>query len=106
MSDDEDYEYEYGSDENYDYGSEAEEQDETAIEIENAFYEADGTFHTLHVWSVLTTKLPTRACRLQIGQPSTSPGAVREMCAAGNRTRGRSEVVSARHGFQFAPSVV
>ena len=55
MSDDEDYEYEYGSDENYDYGSEAEEQDETAIEIENAFYEADGTFHTLQVWSLLTT---------------------------------------------------
>ena len=44
MSDDEDYEYEYGSDENYDYGSDAEEQDETAIEIENAFYEADGAW--------------------------------------------------------------
>jgi hypothetical protein len=34
-------EYEYGSDEEYDYGSE-EDQDEGAIEIENAFYEADG----------------------------------------------------------------
>jgi COP9 signalosome complex subunit 2 len=33
-------EYEYGSDEEYDYGSE-EDQDEGAIEIENAFYEAD-----------------------------------------------------------------
>jgi COP9 signalosome complex subunit 2 len=41
MSDDEEYEYEYGSDENYDYGSDNEEQDESAIEIENAFYEAD-----------------------------------------------------------------
>ena len=41
MSDEDEYEYEYGSDEDYDYGSQ-EEQDEGAIEIENAYYEADG----------------------------------------------------------------
>lgn len=40
MSDEDEYEYEYGSDEEFDYGSQ-EEQDEGAIEIENSFYEAD-----------------------------------------------------------------
>jgi hypothetical protein len=45
MSDDEEYEYDYGSDAEYDYGSdggnENEENDganDTAIEVENSFY--------------------------------------------------------------------
>ena len=46
MSDEDEYEYEYGSDEEFDYGSE-QEQDESAIEIENSFYEADGAYYTI-----------------------------------------------------------
>lgn len=43
MSDDEEYEYEYGSDAEYDYGSDQEQGDEQGgnddlIEIENSFY--------------------------------------------------------------------
>lgn len=44
MSDDEEYEYDYGSDGEYDYGSDGGEDgekgdgDDTLIEIENSFY--------------------------------------------------------------------
>ena len=44
MSDDEEYEYEYGSDAEYDYGSDQDQQGDEAggnddlIEIENSFY--------------------------------------------------------------------
>jgi hypothetical protein len=41
MSDDEEYEYDYGSDADYDYGSDAEQenlQSDDLIEIENLYY--------------------------------------------------------------------